>query len=143
MNEFATLMAASGTRPLAERRTEQPRRGTAAIPPLRVQVPAPPPPTAPGWAIGAKGMEILALAMRAISRDGALTRPNGQIVMLVRRDGMLVDAGDPAGVVTATDILKLSDAIGCEMIVISWKGRKAVFHPLSGAAVLTEDPRER
>jgi len=79
--------------------------------------------------------------MRGISRNGALTRPNGQIVMLVRRNGQLVDAGDPANVVTPADILALSDRIGCEMIVISWNGRKAVFHPTSGAAVLTEDPK--
>jgi len=139
MNDFAAMMTATGARPLSARGTEQPRRQAPVSVPVRV--PSPPPPTPPGWAIGAEGMTILERAMRAISRNGALTRPNGQIVMLVRRNGQLVDAGDPPNVVTPADILALSDRIGCEMIVISWKGRKAVFHPISGAAVLTEDPK--
>lgn len=146
MNEFATLMTASGARPLAERAPQQRTHRTQHQPrpaPQRVPVEAPPVPRActPEWAVGAEGMAILERAMRGISRNGALTRPNGQIVMLVRRDGQLVDAGDPQDVVTPADILALSDRIGCEMIVICWNGRKAVFHPTSGAAVLTEDPR--
>lgn len=146
MNDFAAMMAASGTRPLAERAPQQRSHRTHHQPrpmpqPVPVQAPPLPRACAPDWAIGAEGRAILERAMRGISRNGALTRPNGQIVMLVRKDGQLVDAGDPPNVVTPADILALSDRIGCELIVISWSGRKAVFHPLSGAAVLTEDPK--
>ncbi|MFZ3482203.1 hypothetical protein [Sphingomonas sp. 3-13AW] len=86
-------------------------------------------------------MTILERAMRGISRNGTLARPNGQIIMLVRRGDMLVDAGDPPDIITPADLLALADQIQCEMIIIAWSGRKVVFHPLSGAAVLTEDPK--
>ena len=141
MNEFAAMMEASGARPLAVRGSQPQPQRRAAPPPVVVQPTPSSRAIAPNWAIGAEGMAILERAMRGISRNGALARPNGQIVMLVRRDGQLVDAGDPTGVITPSDILQLSDRIGCEMIVISWSGRKAVFHPMSGAAVLTEDPK--
>jgi hypothetical protein len=137
--DFASMMTATGARPLHAPRPAQhqpARPQPAPLPPV-----ATPRPAAPSWAIGTEGMAILDRAMRGISRNGALRRPNGQIVMLVPRDGGLVDAGDPGMVVTSADLLRHADAIGCEMIVIAWDGRKAVFHPLSGAAVITEDPR--
>lgn len=141
MNDFAAMMTASGARPLAARGPQPQQQRRPTPPPTSVQAPPPPRSVAPVWAVGAEGMAILERAMRGISRNGALARPNGQIVMLVRREGQLVDAGDPQGVVTPADILQLADRIGCEMIVISWSGRKAVFHPMSGAAVLTEDAK--
>ena len=143
MNDFASMVP--GVRPLnAPRPQPAPRHQTVVPPPPAPVVEVPPRvvPVAPVWAIGADGMAVLERAMKGISRDGALRAPNGQIVMLVRRDGMLVDNGDPSCVATAKSLIEYADHIGCEMIVISWDNRKAVFHPTSGAAVLTENPKE-
>jgi hypothetical protein len=145
MNDFAAMMEAQGTRRLDARPPIPSRTRTQARP---AEPPRHPPTTSasqparePQWRVGDEGLEILERAMRGVSRDGALRRPNGQIVMLVWDGGTLVDAGDPHGISTARELLAHADAIGCEMIVVAWDGRKAVFHPACGAAVLASDPR--